>query len=597
MPLSVRAALLVVFSLYFTHTAAGADDNNSTGNSSDDYDANDERCLGWAGDGECQVNPNYMLKYCSKACSDWEDRTQMKKQINDDEQQRPIVSESLLSVSDLKLDENGKLARHTVLYNSGKCAELVERAYKTNHNQMDFDFYAAGDEAEATFFQGSDWSVLTPTNENIDTIDDCRAMCLERGVDRSVITVPIDHRRFRGSGGGDEENVEKEKRTFEYWFKTNCQQTEVGFINYHSKDVPLNVYWGNRKGEKRGLVRKLEYGERKTFFTNSFLGHWFTLEDSVTGEVVRTFRVNFTSTIGIGDAPPHGLPHNKEVSKTIERTLQGEWRKKQKVHRTFSPLGFKKGRLPDDLWAEIEAFYYNNRMNQVREEWGGKGVFVNWWEVDVHFIQIPWRLKGRWQERLRELVQAWVGEPLEQTDMYGLRQYNEGARLLTHVDRETTHAASLIVNVAQGNVASPWPVEIHDHAGRLHQVTMEPGEIVYYESAACLHARNTPLMGSGAYYVNMFTHYRPTGDPDWQFKKNRPGQTEPLIDVGECHLEGTVDMIGQGAVKCDNPAIGQYLSPYMVTAKSGDDLFDWWVRVSPETPPNNNTPESNGDEL
>jgi len=594
MPLSVRLALLGVFSLYFTHKAAGAADDNSN-NTTGDYDADEEKCLGWAGAGECQENPNYMLKYCSKACSDWEDRMT---QTNDEQKQRPIVSESLLSVSDLQFDENGKLAKHTVLYNSGKCAGLVERAYKTDHHQMNFDFYAATDEAEATFFQGSDWSVLNPTNENIDTIDDCRAICLERGVDRSVIAAPIDHRRFRGSGGGHDDE-EKEKRTFEHWFKTACQQTEVGFINYRSKDAPLNVYWGHREGEKRGLVHKLEYGERKTWYTLSFLGHWFLLEDSVTGEVVRTFRVDFTSTIGIGDAPPHGqLRNHMEVSKKIEQTLQHEWVKKENVHRTFSPLGFKKGRLPDDLWAEIEAFYYNNRMNKVREEWGGKGVFVNWWEVDVHFIQIPWRSKVRWQERLRVLVEAWVGEPLEQTDMYGLRQYNEGARLLTHVDRETTHAASLIVNVAQGNVSSPWPVEIHDHAGRLHQVTMEPGEIVYYESAACLHARNTPLKGSGSYYVNMFTHYRPTGDPDWQFKKNRPGQTEPLMDVGECHLEGTVDMIGQGAVKCENPAIGQYLSPYMVTAKSGDDLFDWWVRVSPETPPNNNNaPESNDDEL
>lgn len=130
-----------------------------------------------------------------------------------------------------------------------------------------------------------------------------------------------------------------------------------------------------------------------------------------------------------------------------------------KVKRTFSPLGFKKGKLPPDVFALTSAFYYNNAQNVVREEWKNKGVFVNWWETDVLFLQLPWRMKERLQERLLFMVQAWAGVPVEQTVMYGLRQYTTGARLLTHVDRTPTHAVSLIVNVAQGNLTEPWPVE------------------------------------------------------------------------------------------------------------------------------------------
>ena len=73
--------------------------------------------------------------------------------------------------------------------------------------------------------------------------------------------------------------------------------------------------------------------------------------------------------------------------------------------------------------------------------------------------------------------------------------------LAFHGDR--THAVSLIVNIAQGNLTEPWPVEVNDHGDRLHEVIMEPGDIVYYESAKCLHARNRPLMGNDAYYVNL----------------------------------------------------------------------------------------------
>jgi len=232
------------------------------------------------------------------------------------------------------------------------------------------------------------------------------------------------------------------------------------------------------------------------------------------------------------------------------------------------------------------------------KEWSGKGLYVNWWEGDVYFVQIPWKLKGIWQGRLLELVQKWAGTELEQTDMYGLRRYEEGARLLTHVDRESTHAASLIVNVAQGNLSKQWTVEVHDHADRLHEVTMLPGDIVYYESAKCLHARNKPLTGDSSWYVNLFTHYRPIGDPEWYDKPNTEGIADPLIDVGDCSLQpGMEDQYGVGAVKCDNDLIGPYLSPSMFTATSGSDLFQWWKDVSPEAPEGKADAEGSRDEL
>ncbi|KAJ1436643.1 hypothetical protein B484DRAFT_393118 [Ochromonadaceae sp. CCMP2298] len=48
-------------------------------------------------------------------------------------------------------------------------------------------------------------------------------------------------------------------------------------------------------------------------------------------------------------------------------------------------------------------------------------------------------------------------------------QYNDGTRLLTHVDRESTHAASLIINVGQSLMREPWQLEIYDFADRLHE--------------------------------------------------------------------------------------------------------------------------------
>jgi hypothetical protein len=170
-------------------------------------------------------------------------------------------------------------------------------------------------------------------------------------------------------------------------------------------------------------------------------------------------------------------------------------------------------------------------------------------------------------------VEAWAGEELELTDIYGMRRYEEGARLLTHVDREATHAASLIINIAQGDIREPWMVEIYDHADRLHEVPMEEGDIVYYESARSLHGRMKPLQG--AYYVNLFSHYRPIGDPDWFRKENRADSPKPLIDLGACTYKVNETVCEKGHVP--------YLSPSGEVIKEPGDLFKYWKKVSPRS--------------
>lgn len=60
---------------------------------------------------------------------------------------------------------------------------------------------------------------------------------------------------------------------------------------------------------------------------------------------------------------------------------------------------------------------------------------------------------------------------------------------------------------------------------------MDEGDIVYYESARCLHGRMQPLQG--AYYVNLFAHYRPVGDDMWYTRPNPEGNTPPALDIGE----------------------------------------------------------------
>ena len=141
-------------------------------------------------------------------------------------------------------------------------------------------------------------------------------------------------------------------------------------------------------------------------------------------------------------------------------------------------------------------------------------------------MHIPTARRGVWHDALMPLVEAWAGGVrLEPTDIYGMRVYQDGATLLQHVDREDTHALSLIINVDQAGVRRPWPVVIRNFtSGEDAHVTLEPGELLYYESAKCMHGRQIPL--EGEFYVNLFAHYRPEGNPRWWQEPNPPASEE-----------------------------------------------------------------------
>ena len=157
----------------------------------------------------------------------------------------------------------------------------------------------------------------------------------------------------------------------------------------------------------------------------------------------------------------------------------------RRVVRTYTPSGFAKSKVPPEIWGDISTYYYNNRAQMVIEEWvgKGKGIYVNWYQSDPYMIFPPWDRKTRWHTNLMPFVESWANTSLEKTDIYGMRVYREGATLQQHVDREDTHALSLIINVAQLDVREPWPVHIRHHTtDEDHEVFLEPGELLFYEA-------------------------------------------------------------------------------------------------------------------
>jgi len=130
-------------------------------------------------------------------------------------------------------------------------------------------------------------------------------------------------------------------------------------------------------------------------------------------------------------------------------------------------------------------------------------------------------------------------------------------------------------------VRAPWPLEIYDHADRLHEIFMEPGDIVYYESARCLHGRQQAFEGNN--FINLFAHYRPVGDNQWYTKPNPEGTPKALIDIGSCvNVGGKLECTG-GDPEIDEETMAlarSSLSPKLESVKGPDDLWNWWVRTS-----------------
>jgi hypothetical protein len=108
---------------------------------------------------------------------------------------------------------------------------------------------------------------------------------------------------------------------------------------------------------------------------------------------------------------------------------------------------------------------------------------------------------------LLPLGEAWAGLRLRPSAMYGIRRYRRGAWLAGHVDQMASHVVSAILNLGQEGPGAAWPLHILDHSGRPHTVTLEPGQMLWYESARLLHGRPTPLEKES--YDNVFVHFRP----------------------------------------------------------------------------------------
>jgi len=182
----------------------------------------------------------------------------------------------------------------------------------------------------------------------------------------------------------------------------------------------------------------------------------------------------------------------------------------------YTEVGFAKIRAPDDLVEMLTRFWttnYRSPQGIPNETWARGNTYTNHWSAPTKMLQME-ALRGG-GEALRtkvwdiskDILESWTGVELSPSSLYGVRVYTEGAVLAPHVDRNPL-VISAIVNVAQ-DVDEDWPLEVIAHDGNAHNLTLEPGEMILYESHSVIHGRPFPLRGR--YYANVFIHFEPLG--------------------------------------------------------------------------------------
>ena len=176
----------------------------------------------------------------------------------------------------------------------------------------------------------------------------------------------------------------------------------------------------------------------------------------------------------------------------------------QRYTPSFTEVGFKKVETPPAVHRAMQAVYHE-RFEQRHTE-GEDSVHMPTGTPD--FINID-DVKDKFHFALQSIHEEWSGVELLPTAAYGLRVYRSGQTLIPHTDRLSTHVISSIVHIAHDTV-DPWPLWIIDIEGNEHEIVLEEGEMLLYESARCPHARPKPLNGDT--YCSIFLHYKPV---DW----------------------------------------------------------------------------------
>jgi prolyl 4-hydroxylase len=171
-------------------------------------------------------------------------------------------------------------------------------------------------------------------------------------------------------------------------------------------------------------------------------------------------------------------------------------------------LGYAKTKLEPQLYERLLDHMRQN-LHKFRSEPATEFIQT---ENDRSYPSLLYQDEEFNQRLLTDLQPAhekWCGIPIKKAACYGIRVYQPGSYLFNHIDHTHSHVVSSTICVDH-RLRNPWPLYIEDDEGNPEEVSIEPGEMVFFEGARLIHGRPNAL--DGEYYANIFVHYTPL---DW----------------------------------------------------------------------------------
>jgi hypothetical protein len=109
--------------------------------------------------------------------------------------------------------------------------------------------------------------------------------------------------------------------------------------------------------------------------------------------------------------------------------------------------------VPQDLWEIILAFYNNNADKEKIEEFTTGYTIVNFWDAPSYMTSfedpdIPEaaNVKQKIWDGVRPIIEEWVGRPVYETSLYGIRKYTHGAILAPRKNENTFNVAHFFLS-------------------------------------------------------------------------------------------------------------------------------------------------------
>lgn len=168
--------------------------------------------------------------------------------------------------------------------------------------------------------------------------------------------------------------------------------------------------------------------------------------------------------------------------------------------------GFKVTNAPSNIFGIIKDAYNLIKDKSTEEHFSNKDFFIPGTNDIISLDFVP-NIKNEIHKQLKVFHENFAKTKIEPSAIYGIRSYKNGNTLAMHRDRIATHHVSSIIIVDKDlNGQKDWALDFVDHDNIEHKLYLEPGQMVYYESARCLHGRKDPFQGN--FYNNMFVHYK-----------------------------------------------------------------------------------------